>query len=118
MIGSGASYPAYVTPTPSANPLAVWAPATTDARALLAAGGSSRIAATWYTYSSLTVDLTFTGTGTYQTAVYCLDWDHGGRTETLQMLDANNKVLDTRNISNFGSGIWVVWNLSGHVQLA
>ena len=117
VIGSSASYPGYVTPAPGGNPLAVWAPAATDTRALQTVSGSTRIAASWYTYSSFTVDLPFTGAGTYQMAVYCLDWDQASRTQTLQILDANNNVLDTRNISNFASGIWVVWSLSGHVQL-
>jgi hypothetical protein len=26
-------------------------------------------------------------------------------------------VLDSRSLTNLSGGVWVVWNLSGHVQL-
>jgi len=116
VIGNAPSYPAYVTPAASGNSGYTWAANTPDVRALQQAG-SGRIAATWYTYNQFTIDLPFSGSGTYQMAVYCVDWDNLARAQTLQILDINNNVLDTRAMSNFSGGIWVVWNLSGHVQL-
>jgi hypothetical protein len=33
-------------------------------------------------------------------------------------VDANTgAVLDTRNLSNFTNGIYLIWNLSGHVKV-
>ena len=47
VIGSSASLPSYATVTPSGQSSYTWASSTTDPR-LQAAGGSSRIAACWY----------------------------------------------------------------------
>jgi hypothetical protein len=117
VINGAISYPSYVTPAPSGANTYTWALSTTDARALqLPSPATQRIAATWYGYQYL-IDLPFSGTQTYQMAVYCLDWDNLGRGQTLEILDANNNVLDTRSVSSFGAGIWIVWSVSGHVQL-
>lgn len=117
VINNAVSYPSYVFPAPTGNAVYTWVAVTSDVRALQQAGSSQRIAATWYTYNQFIVDLPFSGTQSYQMAVYCLDWDNLGRVETLEILDANNTVLDSRTAGNFSAGTWVVWTLSGHVQL-
>ena len=39
------------------------------------------------------------------------------RAQTIDVLDANtNTVLDTRNLSSFANGAYVVWNIKGHVK--
>jgi hypothetical protein len=49
---------------------------------------------------------------------YALDFDSRGRSETIQILDANSgAILDTRSISNFSNGIYLVWNITGHVTV-
>jgi len=118
VIGLTASYPVYVTPTASGNTPWVWATNSTDVRALQEPGSSQRIAGTWYTTTQYIVDLPFTDSATHQMAVYCLDWSNYGRVEILQILDLNGNVLDSRTVSNFAAGTWVVWNLSGHVRLS
>jgi len=51
-------------------------------------------------------------------ALYVVDWDNNGRVETVQIVDANTgAVLDTRNLSNFANGTYLIWNLSGHVRV-
>jgi hypothetical protein len=51
-------------------------------------------------------------------AIYVLDWDtYGPRAQTIDVLDANNNVLDTRNVSNFVAGQYLVWNFTGHVKI-
>ena len=117
VIGDTASNPSYVTPAPSGNSLYTWAVGSSDVRAMQEPGLSTRIAATWFTTSQFTVDLPLTGSATHQMAVYCLDWDNLGRAQTIQILDANNNVLDTRSVSSFSGGTWIVWNISGHVRL-
>lgn len=60
------------------------------------------------------------GGAAHQIAAYCLDWDNygGGRTETLSILDGTTgATLDTRTISSFQNGVWLVWTVSGHVKL-
>ena len=74
------------------------------------------MAACWFNSSgtSFTVDLAFKDTNTHQVALYLLDWD-GGRSERIDILDAANNVLDTRTVTGFGAGQYLVWNVSGHV---
>jgi len=61
----------------------------------------------------------FTDASQHQFAIYMLDWDTfgGGRTQRVEVLDANNQVLDTRMVSGFTGGQYLVWNLSGHVTI-
>jgi hypothetical protein len=49
-------------------------------------------------------------------ALYLLDWDQLNRVESVTVLDATtNDVLDTRSITSFGSGEYLVWRIAGHV---
>jgi len=117
VINDTASYPSYVTVTPAGNYNYSWAPSTADLRGLQKAAASDRIAACWYSGSAFTVDLSFKDTATHQIAVYSLDWDRLGRTQRVDILDANNNVLDTRSAAGYSGGEYLVWNLSGHVIL-
>ena len=52
----------------------------------------------------------------HQVALYAVDWDNGGRSEMIQVIDtATGKVLDSRTISSFQNGVYLVWNVSGNV---
>jgi hypothetical protein len=62
------------------------------------------------------VDLNFHDTNTHQVALYLLDFDnYNGRAEQVDILDANNALLDSRPVSSFVGGRYLVWNMSGHV---
>ena len=117
VINDTSSYPSYVTVTPTANALYTWVSSTTDVRALQKASSTTdRIAACWYSGTFTTVDLNFKDTSSHQVAMYLLDWDNFyGRTERVDILDANNTLLDSRSVSSFINGQYLVWNLSGHV---
>jgi len=117
VINDTTSYPSYVTVTPSGNSNYIWAPSTADLRGLQKAAATDRIAACWYSGSSFTVDLAFKDTATHQVALYLLDWDGLGRTQRVDVLDANNNVLDSRSAAGYSGGEYLVWNLSGHVIL-
>lgn len=119
VIGDSAAYPSYVTVTPAANATWVWAASTTDTRALLKRASSiDRIAGCWYSGSSFSIDLKFTDSKTHQVALYAVDFDNfNGRTEKFDILDANGAVLDTRSVSGFVGGEYLVWNLGGHVTV-
>jgi len=120
VIGDAVSYPGFVTVTPAGTADYAWANPTSDVIALQkAASSTDRIAATWYTSSSYTIDLNFTDGAQHQLAVYCLDYYTGAlRTQALSILDgATNSVMDTQNVSTFQNGKYLVWNLSGHVIL-
>jgi hypothetical protein len=86
-----------------------------DNRALLKAGSTARIASTWYNWTTFGIDVNITS-GTHQVALYVLDWDLNNRAERIDILDATSgALLDTRSVSNFTGGEYLVWNLSGHI---
>lgn len=118
VIGDLTSYPAYVTVTPSGNAMWTWASSTTDTRALQKPSlPVDRVAACWYAWGSFSFDVHFNDANPHQVALYALDFDTfgGGRTERIDILDANGNLLDTRSVSSFVGGTYLVWNLSGHV---
>jgi len=120
VIDDKVSYPAYVSVTPSGNANYIFTGSTTDIRALEKASSTSdRIAACWYSSGSISIDLRFNDSSTHQVALYLLDWDSygGGRSQRIDIVDANNTVLDSRSISGFANGQYLVWNVSGHVTL-
>ena len=108
MIDGSASLPSYATITPVGESNYVWAASTTDPRALQTAGGSSRIAATWWTTTSFTVDVNLTDGQTHDLELYLLDWDKQGRTEQVQISNATTgQVLSTQTVSSFQSGVYL-----------
>jgi hypothetical protein len=96
-----------------------WTASPTDARALQNSSGTGRIAAAWYSANPFTIDINLTDGLSHTTALYFVDWDSSGvRAESVDVLDANTgAVLDSRSVSGFVSGDYLVWNLSGHVTI-
>jgi hypothetical protein len=97
-----------------------WASNPSDPRALETGTGTARIAACWYTQpsASYTLDVNFTDGNAHQFALYAVDWDSAGRVDTIQVIDTNTgNQLDLRTLSNFSSGAYLVWNISGHVRI-
>src|SRR6202022_3329975 len=118
VINDRVAYPSYVTVTPSGVNAYTWAGSSTDVRALLkAASSTDRIAATWYNTSPFLIDMVFNDSLQHPLAVYCLDWDTTSRAEKIDILDGNGVLLNTQNVSNFHNGQYLVWQLSGHVQV-
>ena len=51
-------------------------------------------------------------------ALYLLDYDNQGVSEQIQILDAaTGNVLSTQTASNFSNGEYLVWNVSGDVEI-
>jgi YVTN family beta-propeller protein len=120
VINDTASYPAYVSATPSGNASYIWSSSSGDGRALQKGSSpTDRIAACWYSFGAFSIDLQFNDANTHQVALYLLDWDtyNGGRTERVDILDSNNNLLDSRSVSSFVNGQYLVWNLSGHLTV-
>ena len=95
-----------------------WAANTTDVRALQQAGASAtgRIASCWYG-NQLTINVDLTDGATHQVSLYALDWDGSNRSERIDVIDANTgTVIDSQTISSFHDGVYLSWNVSGHVQ--
>jgi hypothetical protein len=93
-----------------------WADPTGDPREALAEPGSSKsVAATFY--GSLELHLTIHGTNPREVSFYCMDWDHLGRMQKMEVVDvASEVVLDSREISDFGDGIYISYRVLGDVR--
>jgi hypothetical protein len=47
-----------------------------------------------------------------------MDWDsYGPRIQNIHLLDPNGNVLDTRQVSNFTGGQYLIWNIIAHVEI-
>ncbi len=58
------------------------------------------------------------GATSHEFSIYALDWDLKGRSETVQILDQQTGApLDTQTISGFSNGVYLSWNITGHVQV-
>jgi probable HAF family extracellular repeat protein/parallel beta-helix repeat protein len=117
--GDATNLPSYASLSVSNAQQCVWAASASESRDLQTApGASTRIASCDYSGASFTLDLNLTDGKAHPVSFYCLDWDRLGRSQTIQVSDAaTGAVLDTRSVSNFGSGQWLTWTLSGHVRI-
>ncbi len=94
-----------------------WAAATTAVPALQEPVGTGRVAATWYSPTSFMIDVNLTDGLRHQVSLYALDWDSGGRSQRIEVLDGTTQaVLDTQMVSSFTGGQYWVWQVRGHVQ--
>jgi hypothetical protein len=110
------AYPSYAQVSRSGASTWTWANPTTDARALTIPGTSAKAATTWYS-GTYTLDVNLTDGKAHQVALYALDWDHQGRSERIDVLDAGSgKTLDTRILSGFDGGKYLSYNATGHVK--
>ena len=54
-------------------------------------------------------------------AVYCLDWDPAGRTQTLDLLNPSTGLSELTGgpvmLSGYNNGTWVVFYFTGNVKL-
>ena len=102
VIGNQTSYPAYASIIPSSSSEYVWAPSTSNPRALMKVSGTDRVAAALYTppTASLAFDLNLTDGQTHKVSLYAEDWgSFGPRAETITIIDANSgEVLDCETI--------------------
>ena len=118
-INDRASYPAYAVVTPTGPLSYTWvAQPDTDPRALQRGVVAGRIAATWYSYTSFTLDVRFTDGSPHRLALYHLDWDTTTRAQRVDILDGDNgSLLDSRTITGFHDGQYLIWTISGHVTI-
>jgi len=81
-------------------------------------GTSSRIAGTWYSSASLSFDVNLADGKPHRVALYALDWDNLGRSESVKIQDSTSgTTLDTESVSNFANGVYLIWTITGHVTI-
>lgn len=119
IVGDSQQLPSSIQVAPANQQEFDWASSTSDPRALLKGSNpSDRVAACWYATGSFTIDVNITDGQTYQMALYMVDWDQQSRAEIINVLDpSTDTVLDTRSVTGFGSGEWLVWNVRGHIAI-
>ena len=111
------SIPAYATFSTVNQAGWTWASSTSDVRALQNPGTSSNIAATWYNAIGFYFDVNM-GANSHPFALYAIDWDGQGRSETIQIIDANTSaLLYSQTLTNFVNGVYLSWNITGHVHV-
>jgi len=113
------SMPSYASLSASGQSAYIWQKPSADSRALLDGPSfSTRTAACYYAASSFSLDLNLTDGQSHEVALYMVNFDSQNRAQTVQVTDATTgAVLDTRSLTNFASGQWLVWNITGHVKI-
>jgi hypothetical protein len=118
LANEGSRVPAYAQVAIANQQSWTWDSSTTSLPALQKSSGTDRIAACWFTASVFSIDVNLSDGAVHQVAVYGLDWDYVGRGEKVDIVDvATGAVLDTRQLSGFMTGQYLVWRLSGHVSI-
>ena len=118
IIGDATSYPSYASVTATGESTTIWVPSTTDPRALENAGGVGRLAATWYSTTSLSMNVNLTDSQAHDVTLYLLNWDNLARNEQVQITSASTgAVLSTETLSSFTGGDYLEWTLSGDVLI-
>lgn len=114
----GGTYPSYASVALSGASTWVWNYNTMDIAAVQKIYGTDRIAACWYAPSTYSMNINLTDGQTHRLAIYCLDWDQMGRQQTVTITDASTgAVLNSRTLTEFKSGVWLVWDVKGRVNL-
>ncbi len=94
-------------------------PVTSDPRApQLVHSLTNRTVSYLHTTTSMTLDINITDNQTHRFSIYALDWDRKDRAERIEMIDpTTGQVLTTNDIADFENGVYLSWNIRGHVQM-
>jgi uncharacterized protein (TIGR03437 family) len=118
IVNNGVSYPSYAQVSVIGYVSPTWNASTSDARALQKISNTDRIAARWESNSSFTISLNITDGQTHRVGIYVLDWDGNNRSERFDVIEAaTGALLDTRTVSQFNGGQYLVWNIKGNVKI-
>ena len=116
-INDTVKYPTYAQVNVVGNSSSTWAASTTDVRGLQKTSASDRIAARWDTASFFSIDVNLTDGLTHRVAIYGVDWDGSNRQQRVDVVDwATNVLLESRSMSSFNGGQYLVWNVRGRVK--
>ncbi len=95
-----------------------WEASSSDNRAANVTNNSiNRIASTWYG-DEISLDITPDSSSSGKAAFYVLDWDGLGRSEKVTVRDvATGILLDMREVTGFGAGKYLVYQITGAVRI-
>jgi sugar lactone lactonase YvrE len=111
--------PAYATVSFTGDSTYTWQQPSRDPRALQVSSGSpSRIASTYETYKSFSINMNLTDGNTHKISLYLLDWENAKRSEQITIVDTiSQAVLSSESFSAFSGGIYEIWTVKGNVQI-
>jgi hypothetical protein len=117
VVGASQSLPSYVKMNYVNGAEHIWAPKTMDVQALQDPTGDGRVAAQRAAGLHEIIDLNITDGKPHDVALYMVDWDWAGRWAAVDVIDpGTRRLLDSRNVTSFGSGRYLKYRISGHVQ--
>jgi hypothetical protein len=112
------SAPSYATLTTSASQWTWLANSSHPAHLQDPRNSTNRIAACWYSSTRATFDLAITDGKPHRVAMYFLDASASGRRQRVEILDSvNGTTLYSIDITDFSSGIYLVWEIAGRVSI-
>jgi uncharacterized protein (TIGR03437 family) len=110
-------YPTYAQVNVVGNSSQTWTTSTTDLRGLQKTSAADRIAARWETGSFFSIEVNLTDGLTHRVAIYSVDWDGSNRQQRVDVVDwATNVLMESRSMSSFNGGQYLVWNVRGRVK--
>ncbi len=121
LINNLTNLPSYVSVAPSGNDSTILTSSTPDGRALQNPNSdfTDAVVGVWSSATNFVLDVNLTDGNRHRIELYCLDWFYLGGTQTIQVADAvTGTLLDTRTVANFTNGVYVVWDVIGHVQFS
>jgi hypothetical protein len=63
-----------------------------------------------------TFDVALKDGAAHRIALYAIDWERVGRAEQVEIVNADTGgVLDSRPVTAFGGGLYLAWEVRGHV---
>ncbi|MEO5804137.1 MAG: Ig-like domain-containing protein [Verrucomicrobiota bacterium] len=88
-----------------------------DPGALQLTNGTGRIISHQFTYTNMTINVSFLDGRAHQVALYCQDAGSNVRVQTIEVLDGQSRiVLDARRMADFSAGKYLVWDIRGRVK--
>lgn len=116
VFGTAASFPSGVEMTSSGATEYMWTDNTTEQRALVHPEANGRLVVTRYSANSMNYNVKLNDGLFHKVSFYFLDWDNGGRTQVIEVLDAaSGGVLDSRTVTAFQNGKYLSWKVRGNV---
>jgi hypothetical protein len=82
-----------------------WSAATSDVRALQSPDAATRRASTWYSSSQVRARLDFADGYSGMVRLYAVDWDGGGRAQTIEVSDGTS--VRSVALADFADGVWI-----------
>jgi hypothetical protein len=115
----GKSIPAYLSASPLQASEWIWQTgASGPVEPYVSATSSDRIAACWYSFAPWDFDLSVNDGKLHRVAAYFMDWGNGTRQQRVDLIDlTTGATIDTRTLSNFQNGVYLVWDVVGNVRI-